>query len=1086
MAGPYRVHNAFNEPLEWIFPASDPGVRVLSFVVDSETSRRPAVQMAAVDHHGELLNQKLLHNLVFKNVKMLSAEDRLSYEKDIEECKGFIRDYKPDLIVVGANRLEVQPLRDRLRVLAEQRADGDNGSDSGQGYQSKGAWVAWGDLTIPRIYSTTETAAKQMPEAGTLLRMALSQARLKQDAMSEILNLWNNTEGSNDLFSLTLHPLQKLVNAKRLEEMLEQVAVECVNDVGIDINKIVDHSHLTNKLAFICGLGPRKAQDIVLTLRKKGKLEERIEMRTLSIQGLGDVIYKNCIGFIKVNESSADGRYKDNLDDRVNRDLLGLTRIHPESYFLAKKIATDCIMENASSKEFIAQRGSGVALERILRDPSRLSRVNMEKYEEQLDKSNLGNAKLLVDFVIQELRHPFKDPRLPHKDLSNKKLFYLLIGETKQSFYEGMIVSATVIRVNNSNSGRIGPVKCKLENGMDAFIRSDDIADDYESDSDITRKVAENSVIPARVKRITQSPRAEVNLTIRRSELNSHKNWIKLSEEDRKYFHIPESDLENKRIIEEEKRRSAKYFSRRIAHKNFRNLSYTESIEYLRNKEVGEFVFRPSSRGEDHLTLTYKFYKNTYSHVDVVEGDKLPGMALGRKLFIDKEEYESLDEIEARYIIPIIQFAAETAGHRKFVAASSVKVVEEHLNGEMLKFPEHINYCFTILPEFPQYVILAYILQKDSIVKEYIKVKSQGYYFHSNYHKNLASLISWFKQNFATPEYQRFVKKYNKVPAMSVKAQEVHMKAKEGEWGEINKDWRNEEDKAKPFPPDNPSDLKDDKASTVYLPKTDYNKYNIPSVTNEHSVYHGQFSSYEHNPRSSHAHEDPRRDERHRRPILCYNCNKEGHISRNCPEQSARQRGFRGEGRRRGTRGREAMGGSHMTDIQQKGNSWANIDEMQNARMEGQAVHLGYDKPPAPRPDEHSYEQFNTYEERPRYNYSREPQPMPDASEAYQRRGQGRGMECHSCGQEGHMARDCPQLREPRHTGSSHQEHQSRSRQSLWDQPRGQGKGGRRGGDRQRSRSRSQERAKETWGGKTSNNWDDNEGNKVNFRNDEW
>lgn len=1078
MAGPYRVHNAFNEPLEWAFPKTDPGVRVLSFVVDPEVERRPTVQMAAVDQYGELQGQKVLRNLIFRNIKVLGAEDKLLYDKDIEECKNFMRDYKPDLIVVGANRLEAQSLRDRLRVLVEQRTDNDNASDSGMMHQSKGVWVAWGDLTVPKIYSTSKIAAKQMFEATPLLRMAVSQARLKQDAMSEILNLWNHSEIANDIFSYTLHPLQKLVNRKRLEETLEQIAIECVNDVGIDINKIVDHDHLHNKLAFICGLGPRKANDIILTLKKKGKLEKRIELLTALTPGLGELVYKNCIGFIKVFDQS--------LGNKHNSDLLDLTRAHPESYFLTSTIATDCIMDEASAAaQRDLKRVDGAALEKILRNPSLLNKFNEEKWREQLDKTNQESPKFLVDFAIQELTHPFKDPRLPHKDLSNEKLFYLLMGETKQTFYEGMIVSATVMRVNTSNSGRMGMVRCKLENGMDASIRPDDIADDYESESDIARKVVENSVIPARIKRISQVPRIEVNLTIRRSELTSHKNWIKLSEEDRKYFHIPDSDLENKRMIEEEKRRTAKYYPRRIPHKNFKNLSYGEAIEYLRNKEIGEFVFRPSSRGEDHLTLTYKFYINTYSHVDIIETDKLPGMNIGQKLYIDRESYESLDEIEARYIMPIIQFANETAGHRKFVPASSMKVIDEYLSNEYQKHSEHINYCFTILPEFPQFVILAYILQKDTIIKEYIKVKCQGYYFHSAYQKSLAALISWFKQNFSTQEYQRFLRKYNKPPTVIARNPEVHKRTNEGEWSEINKDWRNEEDKAKAFPPDNPSiDLKDDKSNTVYLPKTDYNKYNITSIKEStHNAYQGQFSTYENDPRSNQREKD---ESRHGgKTIRCYNCNKEGHMSRNCPEQSSRRgnrpnyRGdFRGEGRRRAMRGRGEM----RSEMPQKSDSWAEVDEMQDVRMED--IPEVTNQHSSSRPQEHSYREFNTYDQR--HEHSREHQRMSDTSEGHHRRSHGKGIECHNCGQEGHMARDCPQSRGSRQITSSH--HQSKSGHSSWDQIRGdQGRSrGRHGESRRRSRSRSEERQpKDSWGVKASSNWKDNEGNKID-RDDEW
>lgn len=43
--------------------------------------------------------------------------------------------------------------------------------------------------------------------------------------------------------------------------------------------------------------------------------------------------------------------------------------------------------------------------------------------------------------------------------------------------------------------------------------------------------------------------------------------------------------------------------------------------------------------------------------------------------------------------------------------------------------------------------------KKDEIIKEYIKVKPNGLFFHNYYFTSLQMLVSWFKENFKTPEY---------------------------------------------------------------------------------------------------------------------------------------------------------------------------------------------------------------------------------------------------------------------------------------------------------------------------------------------
>ena len=350
MAGPYRTtadtKYEDNNPLESNQTEeqapSEEGVKVLSFVVDIEAEKKAVVQMAMVNENGELIEHKLLHNITCKNTETMNASEKSLFDHEAEECKKCMREHEPDLIVVGANRLEAQSLKKLLREWAEQehRIDDNDDNIPGKGpAKKKEAWVTWGDLTIPKIYSASEISTKQLPEASPLLRMAISQARLKQDALSEILNLWSQDGNANGIFSMALHPLQRLVNSKALENALEQVAVECVNDVGVDINRIIEHPHLEKTLSFVCGFGPRKAQDVIVTLKKKGRLDVRVEL--LGKQLTGAILYKNCIGFIKVKNTSEEGDVRDPLDQ---------TRMHPENYFIARKIASEALMGDKKQK----------------------------------------------------------------------------------------------------------------------------------------------------------------------------------------------------------------------------------------------------------------------------------------------------------------------------------------------------------------------------------------------------------------------------------------------------------------------------------------------------------------------------------------------------------------------------------------------------------------------------------------------------------------------------------------------------------------------------------------------------------------
>ena len=44
---------------------------------------------------------------------------------------------------------------------------------------------------------------------------------------------------------------------------LEIEFINRTNDVGVDMNRAIDHGHVTVLVQFICGLGPRKGGDLV-------------------------------------------------------------------------------------------------------------------------------------------------------------------------------------------------------------------------------------------------------------------------------------------------------------------------------------------------------------------------------------------------------------------------------------------------------------------------------------------------------------------------------------------------------------------------------------------------------------------------------------------------------------------------------------------------------------------------------------------------------------------------------------------------------------------------------------------------------
>lgn len=94
----------------------------------------------------------------------------------------------------------------------------------------------------------------------------------------------------------------------------------------------------------------------------------------------------------------------------------------------------------------------------------------------------------------------------------------------------------------------------------------------------------------------------------------------------------------------------------------------------------------------------------------------------------------------------------------KFTSCGKLEEFDELLKAEKNADPGRIPYRFTVFEDYPQHIVLGYI-PKMSLVKEFIKVKPKGYFFHEQYHKQLQSLINWFKDNYRQREYIRYQKK---------------------------------------------------------------------------------------------------------------------------------------------------------------------------------------------------------------------------------------------------------------------------------------------------------------------------------------
>lgn len=139
------------------------------------------------------------------------------------------------------------------------------------------------------------------------------------------------------------------------------------------------------------------------------------------------------------------------------------------------------------------------------------------------------------------------------------------------------------------------------------------------------------------------------------------------------------------------------YVKRVIVHPSFHNISFAETVKLMQTMKQGEAIVRPSSKGADHLTVTWKVTDDILQHIDVREEGKENAFSLGQSLWIGNEEFEDLDEIIARHVNPMAAYASELLDFKYYKpAVEGIKdKAEEILKEQKKENPGGIPYIIS-------------------------------------------------------------------------------------------------------------------------------------------------------------------------------------------------------------------------------------------------------------------------------------------------------------------------------------------------------------------------------------------------------
>ncbi|XP_045599264.1 transcription elongation factor SPT6 [Procambarus clarkii] len=737
------------------------GFRVFSIAFVPDLSQ--AAFGCCIDIDGDCCEYIRLPHLL-KRRNAYNERDAMAKESDIRRMQDFIIRRKPHCIAIcGQSREALMVKEDLIQILKD--------LEEQEQFPKINAEIIDNDLA--HIYAMSKKGEADFLDYPPLLRQAISVGRRVQDPLIEFSQLCNTDE---ELLNIKFHSLQDQLNPTELLDALYTEFVNRTNEVGVDLNRAVAYPYTQNLVQFVCGLGPRKANLLIKNMKQNN---QRLENRNQLVVNfhMGPKVFINCAGFIKIDTNA--------LGDSDNYiEVLDSTRIHPEAYDWARKMAVDAL-------EYEDEEGKPAeALEEILETPERLSELDLEAFATELQNQGFGKKNTTLYDIRHELNHRYRDFRLPFRSPTPEEVFNILTKESPETFYVGKLVQVSVTnfihrkprgdQLDNANPvrnedtglwqcpfclkndfpelsevwnhfdagdcpGQAIGIRVRLDNGISGFISIKNLSD--KTVTNPAERVRRDGLVLCRIMKIDPE-KFSVELTSRTSDLQDRDNKWKVPK-DAYYDHeAEEKDLNVDRKKMDKKK--TQYQKRVIAHPSFRNIDYNEAEKVMQQLEQGEVIIRPSSKGINHLTATWKVTEGICQHIDVLEQDKQNDFSLGQKLWIGNEEFEDLDEIIARYISPMasnVRQILEYKYYKESIMGNKEKAAEL-LKEEKKKNPKTIPYIFSPRKDLPGKFLLSY-LPRVKVIHEFVTVTPEGFKFRQRMqYPNLAGLLKWFKQNF--------------------------------------------------------------------------------------------------------------------------------------------------------------------------------------------------------------------------------------------------------------------------------------------------------------------------------------------------
>lgn len=620
--------------------------RVLALSNGNGVPGRDAICWAWVEEDGRVLESGKFVDLRLGDPEKFKPDGR-----DVAAFVELVQRRKPDVIAVSGFATETRRLLGDIENIVERHDlncppfEDEDGNEKVEKLD-----VLMVNDEVARLYQTSERAAAEHPGTAPLVKYCIALAKYLQNPLSEYAAL------GKDIISINFDPNQNLLPQDKLMKYLESSIVDIVNLVGVEINEAVADPYVANLLPYVCGLGPRKAAEMLKVInRNGGEVRTRDELVGDPDKGIvaavGPKVWTNCASFVYISY------------DRQESDLdyLDSTRVHPEDYELGRKMAADAMdLDEEDIKAEVLEHGPAAVVSKLINEEAQ-EKVNdlvLEEYAKRLEVDFNSKKRATLETIRAELQQPFEELRRNFEILSKDEEYTMLTGETRDSLQENMIVPITIKRIFPDH------IECKLDCGIDGGISEDQYGEGVGSNGvDPRHKYAVNSTMQAKILFLNRK-NLTAQLTLREDNLRRPFK--------REIDHLPgewddAQEAQDKRDAQKQKEDVTGRVQRVIKHPLFKPFNAHQAEEFLGGANAGDVVVRPSGKGLDHLAITWKVSDNVYQHIDVLELDKENEFSVGKTLKIGgKYTYSDLDELIANHVRAMFRKVEEMMGDEKY------------------------------------------------------------------------------------------------------------------------------------------------------------------------------------------------------------------------------------------------------------------------------------------------------------------------------------------------------------------------------------------------------------------------------------